>query len=129
MHGYDGGRIGCALLGEGATLSASSFAPYPGYSGGLTVSGSVTQMVTVGSTQTFDVSFSGLGAECAGGAGSAANSCGVHIHSGYSCSDASAVGGHYYAGGVTADPWTGVAYTSADGALSATLSVGTGGAA
>ena len=92
VHGYDGGRIGCALLGEGATLSASSFAPYPGYGGALTVSGAVTQMVTVGSTPTFDLSFTGLDPACVAGAGSADNSCGVHIHSGKSCSDASLVG-------------------------------------
>merc|ERR1719230_797604 len=50
--------------------------------------------------QTFDLSFTGLDTDCASGAGSAA-----------------------------ADPWTSVAYTSADGTLTTTLSVDTGGAA
>merc|ERR1712048_1289165 len=36
---------------------------------------------------------------------------GVHIHSGFTCSDASLVGGHYFAAGQT-DPWKTVAYTS-----------------
>ena len=112
VHGRDGGRIACALLGEGATLSAGPFAPYPGYTGDLAVSGAVTQMITVGTTQTFDLSFTGLDTDCEFGAGTAGNSCGVHIHSGYSCDDASLVGGHYFTGDVASDPWTAISYTS-----------------
>ena len=36
------------------------------------------------------------------------------------------MGGHYYGGTVTSDPWTNVAYTSSDGTLSTTISVPTG---
>ena len=68
VHGYDGGRVACALLGEGVTLSAESFVAYPGYAGNLAVSGSVSQMVTVGTTQTFDYSFTGLDTGCSSGA-------------------------------------------------------------
>jgi len=109
-------------------LSAADFVPYPGYAGDLAVSGSVS-MSTVGVVQTITYSFDGLDPACSAGAGTAGNSCGVHIHSGFTCSDASLVGGHYYTGTVTSDPWTTVAYTSADGTLVTTLSVDTGGAA
>jgi len=34
-----------------------------------------------------------------------ANSCGIHVHVGKTCSNATEVGGHFY--GVEKDPWTG----------------------
>ena len=89
-------------LDEGQpVLTASGFVRYPGYSGNLAVAGTVS-IATAGTTQTIDLSFTGLDAACAAGAGPAGNSCGVHIHSGKTCSDASLVGGHYFAGAVTA---------------------------
>lgn len=109
-------------------LAAATFVPYPGYTGPLAVAGTVA-ITTEDTTQTIEMAFTGLDTACAGGAGSAANSCGVHIHSGKTCSDASLVGGHYYTGDVMADPWTSVAYSSADGTFVSTLSVDTGGAA
>lgn len=39
------------------------------------------------------------------------NACGIHIHSGSTCDDASGVGGHYYHGDLAADPWSPVVYT------------------
>ena len=79
VHGYDGGRIGCAILGTGsqATLTSSGFVPYYTYSGALAVSGTVGPMTTSGTSQTFDYSLSGLDTACSGGAGAAANSCGI----------------------------------------------------
>jgi len=63
---------------------------------------------------------------CSSGPGSAANSCGLHIHSGKSCADA---GGHYFAGTVTADPWVSVSYTSiGNGTTAGVERVMTGGA-
>ena len=38
------------------------------------------------------------------------NSCGIHIHEGKTCDDASLVGGHYYEGNT--DPWANVVYTA-----------------
>merc|ERR1712032_891663 len=44
----------------------------------------------------------------------ASNSLGVHVHGGTTCSEASAVGGHYY--DAKDDPWSNIHYTSdADG--------------
>ena len=70
-------------------------------------------------------SLSGADPACASGAGTAGNSCGVHIHSGMTCLDDA--GGHYYTGAVTSDPWTSIAYTSSSsGAASGTVVVDTG---
>ena len=128
VHAYDGSRIGCALLsdGVGATLVASAFVPYFSYSGALGVGGSVGPMSTAGTTQTFAYSLSGVDPQCSSGAGSAGNSCGIHIHAGSTCT-ADALG-HYYTGAVSADPWTAIAYTSdASGASAGSYSVTTGG--
>ena len=58
-----------------------------------------------------------VGAPGSSGAGSAANSCGIHIHSGMTCTGNAL--GHYYTGSVTTDPWTTIAYTStSDGTTS-----------
>ena len=43
----------------------------------------------------------------------ASKSGGWHVHSGFSCSDTSLVGGHYYDPAVTpVDPWIGVSWAS-----------------
>merc|ERR1719164_359233 len=39
-----------------------------------------------------------------------ANACGIHIHEGKTCDDASAVGGHYFA--TDSDPWSPLGYNS-----------------
>ena len=112
VHGYGGERIGCAILGAATqvTLTAGGFVPYYTYTGNLAVSGTVGPMTTVGTTQTFAYSMSGLDPLCAGGAGSAGNSCGIHIHAESTCT--AGAGGHYFTGSVTSDPWVSIAYTS-----------------
>mmetsp|Transcript_22865 Transcript_22865/g.45740 ORF Transcript_22865/g.45740 Transcript_22865/m.45740 type:complete len:153 (+) Transcript_22865:98-556(+) len=70
---------------------------YPDYDGDLVVSGDVEI--------TFDeyamsFLFNGKGLEAGCGPG-----CGVHIHTGTTCSDADLVGGHYWAPAGTEDPW------------------------
>ena len=77
VHGFDGGRIGCALLGTGAgaSLSAGGFVNYFSYSGSLNVSGTVGPMTTSGTEQTFSYTLAGLDTRCSSGAGTAANSC------------------------------------------------------
>lgn len=57
--------------------------------------------------------YGGGGEQC-----SAANGCGVHVHSGFGCEDSAAQGGHWYdSATVAVDPWKQVGYklTSADG--------------
>ena len=63
-----------------------------------------------------DVSFmydlEGLDARCSNGAGSAANSCGIHIHEG-TCGNA---GNHYYnQQTISQDPWANINYSTGEG--------------
>jgi len=121
IHDLSGARIACATLRrtvEGATLGATTFTPYFSYTGDLMVSGSLGPLTTSATTQTFTYSLTGVDPMCLDGAGDAANSCGVHIHSGFTCADNA--GGHYFSGDVTSDPWTTVAYTTGKGTMSVT---------
>ena len=104
-----------------AQLTATDFVPYYNYNGGLAVAGTVT-VTTDGTSQTLDYELTGTEADCAGGADSeAANSCGVHIHSGVSCDgDAS---GHYYDDELVAsDPWGSITYAGQVGSVSSSCS-------
>ena len=108
-------------------LAATDFVKYYTYAGALSVAGSVGPMTTAGTTQTFVYSLTGVDPACASGAGTAGNSCGIHIHSGTTCAGNAL--GHYYTGSVTSDPWTTIAYTSSGSATSGVLSVDTGASA
>merc|ERR1711936_1481225 len=56
--------------------------------------GRVGPVVTMGVTQTFSYSLANVDTLCSAGAGSAANSCGIHIHTGTSCTNNAL--GHYF---------------------------------
>ena len=108
-----------------AQLTATDFVPYYNYDGDLAVAGTVT-VTTDGTSQTLAYSLTGTETDCAGGADSeAANSCGVHIHSGVSCDgDAS---GHYYDDELVAsDPWASITYAGNYPASGTTDPVDTG---
>merc|ERR1712190_244051 len=93
--------------------------------GNLAVTGRVGPVVTMGVTQTFSYSLANVDALCSAGAGSAANSCGIHIHTGTSCTNNAL--GHYFTDTVTNDPWTAISYTSLpNGTTSGTAAVMTG---
>jgi len=109
-------------------LTAGGFVRYYSYTGAVQVGGSVGPMTTAGTTQTFSYALSGVDPACASGPGTAANSCGVHIHAGTTCAENAL--GHYYSGFVQADPWASnyTTYaTNAAGGASGSLSVNTGG--
>lgn len=121
VHGHDGARIACGILASTTevTLTATSFVPYYTYAGNLAVRGTIGPMTTTdGTTQTFSYSLTGTDPSCADGVDSSkANSCGIHIHAGTSCTRHAE--GHYYASGLS-DPWTNVVYTpDAEGVVSA----------
>ena len=111
VHNEDGSRAACAILN--VVKAVGMVQPYPGTSGPIMGSLSYTYNATA---VTVIGAVSGVEANKVAQAG-VANSMGVHIHRGDSCSDASVVGGHYFSPGKT-DPWKNVVYTS--------TSVGTG---
>jgi hypothetical protein len=95
----------------------TALAPYPGYTGELSVTGTVGAYLDSTNEAYIWYDIAGLGAGCAAGpAAGVANSCGIHIHEGKTCDDASAVGGHYYdKGSVSADPWSPITFLASDG--------------
>eukprot|EP00666_Eupelagonemidae_sp_cell4sb_P007068 gene7068-biopygen35174 len=145
IHDATGARIGCGVIAKSTTCDTHSptasptttaptvgaqsgcFSPYPGYSGSLHALGSFVVSTGAGGALTVDWTAAGLDPVCASapppGVG---NACGIHIHSGTSCADASLVGGHYYAG-LSSDPWSPIVYTAqADASSTGTVSVVSG---
>jgi len=128
VHALDSGaRIACGIIGAetGGTarqsLYIASFAPYPGYSGSLKVTGTMTVAGISGTdttaAQTLTWSLAGLDTACVANAGdNVTNGCGIHVHTGTSCGSHAGVGGHYYSAALGSDPWAPVVYVaSADG--------------
>eukprot|EP00413_Alexandrium_margalefii_P049831 CAMPEP_0204608056 /NCGR_PEP_ID=MMETSP0661-20131031/60081_1 /ASSEMBLY_ACC=CAM_ASM_000606 /TAXON_ID=109239 /ORGANISM="Alexandrium margalefi, Strain AMGDE01CS-322" /LENGTH=882 /DNA_ID=CAMNT_0051619527 /DNA_START=60 /DNA_END=2708 /DNA_ORIENTATION=+ len=91
-------KIGCGVIGHAETLVARLSA-YPGYTG-VAPEGTLAVTETASGIQIRGV-MTGLPALIEAG---------IHIHSGFSCSAAADVGGHYY-DGLPSDPWT-TTYTS-----------------
>ena len=105
-------------------LTATDFVPYYNYEGGLAVTGTVT-VTSDGTSQTLAYSLSDTEIGCAGGAGPADNSCGVHIHSGMTCT--ADAGGHWYDDEtITQDPWASITYAESFPASGTTDPVDTG---
>lgn len=126
------GRSGSFATGIVATvafpsgsLEAKEFVPYYSYTGNLAVAGAIGPITTSGTTQTFTYTLTNTDPACSSGAGGLSNSCGIHIHSGTTCTEHAL--GHYFTGEITTDPWTAISYTSTStGAAEGTVSVNTG---
>merc|ERR1719263_1331264 len=116
VHDSTGGRVGGALLPSKLEVRDTNLAPYPGYSGELSVTGAVGGYL-YGNDAYVWYNLAGLETDCATVPEGVANACGIHIHEGMTCDDADSVGGHYYDGdAISADPWAPVTYqASADG--------------
>merc|ERR1719343_1157378 len=115
------GRIGMKTAVDQPGLEVDRFVVYPGYVGKLHVSGTLKIEGASGSsktaTQTLTWNLKGLDTACkAGAADRVKNGCGIHVHHGSSCKSADDVGGHYFSGALSTDPWAGVRYVAgADG--------------
>merc|ERR1739845_83109 len=83
---------------------------YPGYSGPRIVTGYVHAYLDHAGHANLHYSLHGVEDECKTTPEGVANACGIHIHEGKTCDDASAVGGHYYA--TESDPWGALGYKS-----------------
>merc|ERR1712137_1511973 len=84
--------------------------PYPGYTGKLKVEGNVNAYLSKTGNAYVTYEMKGLEDACKTTPEGVANACGIHIHEGKTCDDASAVGGHYYA--TDSDPWGVLGYNS-----------------
>jgi len=147
VHDITGARVACALLQgtqiAGMPLFVESFSKYPGYTGSLSIAGSVAvEQIGTGAeaSQVLAFSLTGVDPACSvadssgarrlrgAASGSVPNACGIHVHEGSNCSDADTVGGHFYNSAIIAeDPWTTITYNSPDGvATGITESVVTG---
>lgn len=109
IHDFQGNRAACVSIPFGTDRLTTPLPPlsaYPGYNGSLNITGSVrVDFRGNGAKISFDLN--GTDAGCPG---TAPNSCGIHIHSGFSCADAQ---GHYF--DVTkfpTDPWARAVYFS-----------------
>ena len=88
---------------------------YPGYKGSLAITGQVN-LTTDKGVVGLSWSLAGTEKECGGktsriGSG-VANACGLHIHTGMTCSTHNDVGGHFFHSGSHGDPWARSVYVS-----------------
>jgi len=95
-----------------AGLQVTSFVKYPGSSTTFDVAGVayITPTSVGDGSIRLTWGLTGTDSACPIGTG---NVCGIHIHTGLTCSNASLVGGHLYEAAV--DPWTAVRYNSTAG--------------
>jgi len=95
---------------------ASQLLPYPGYAGDLDVTGYVSASFSSVGSASVTYNLKGLEDACKTTPKGVGNACGIHIHEGKSCDDASAVGGHYYdSASISSDPWAPLGYNSRSG--------------
>lgn len=137
VHDVTGARIACALLKgstftSGKQLTVSSFEKYPGYSGKLEVAGSMgIDLIGTGVEASQVLTFNLTGGDPVCGTADITgvpNACGIHVHMGRDCGNASTIGGHYYdQDKIASDPWKPIMYTAKSGkALGVTIKVVTG---
>lgn len=134
VHDVNGDRVACGQLY--APLIVSRFEQYPGYTGSLVVEGTMTvgemvydaELTSAGqeATQLLNWTLSGTDPNCMQDRKSGIpNACGIHIHEGTDCSNASTIGGHRWdKNAIKNDPWAPVQYVSVpdrDGTLTLRL--------
>jgi len=93
-----------------AAFGGVTLGPYPGYAGDLAIDGKVDAYLSRTGNAYVTYELSGVEDVCTTTPEGVSNACGIHIHEGKTCDDASAVGGHYY--GVDSDPWGALVYNT-----------------
>jgi len=98
------------------TTAEAVIYPYPDYKGDVHVAGTVTLEPAADKAVKLSWKLTGVEANACKGAPPAgvANACGVHIHVGMGCKNASAVGGHYYDANIKTDPWSASCYNTSN---------------
>jgi len=110
IHASDGSRVACGVLSKsrksakscksskGTKALSTCLDTYPDYSGDINASGSTVTVKFDGDNLDFKYNLNGVEANCV--------DCGIHIHTGTTCDDASLVGGHYWDASKVDDLWT-----------------------
>lgn len=127
VHDKTGARIACASMASlgslpvasPGSLTASNFERYPTYSGNLSVTGEVYFQLVESegdAAQAMSYRLTGVDPLCGSeNVSGVANACGIHIHEGTSCSNASSIGGHFWnKTSISSDPWLPVMYATVD---------------
>jgi len=114
VHDSTGARVACALLPASLFQQQHSvkFSAYPGYAGDLKVTGDVSAYYSERNKEVY-MKYNLGGTEatlCKTAPAGVGNACGIHVHEGNTCDDATQVGGHYFS--VDADPWGAITYSS-----------------
>lgn len=123
LHDHTGARISCNFIGE--VLDVSDVGVYPGTTDSPIVGSAKLVFGAHSARLIYDLD--GVEESCKV-AGDAANSCGIHIHEGMSCANASIPGGHYYnKRDYEEDPWAHIVYVEkANGTAQGSTSVSYG---
>jgi len=120
VHSNGGGRVACGLLSEvtsGVRVASLAQLSTSGVTGSVTIYAASDKVIGAGSAMGLEASLADPsvgGSDC-----TAMNGCGVHVHSGTACTDATTQGGHYYTG--RSDPWEQIRYSSTDASGSASF--------
>jgi len=124
VHDSTGARVACGELPASLFSPPSStkrisvdLKPYPGYTGDLAVKGLAGAWLSGyagGDLAGVWWALTGLETEnCKTVPEGVGNACGIHIHTGMDCTDATSIGGHYFdADTVESDPWAPISYNS-----------------
>jgi len=89
--------------------AVSSLSPYPGFTGDPVEGG--VELSFHNNAVNISYQLKNIDRQCSNPDKATPNSCGIHIHEGKSCDDATKVGGHYYNKDLlTTDPWAAIMY-------------------
>jgi hypothetical protein len=89
--------------------AVSSLSPYPGFTGDPVEGG--VELSFHNNAVNISYQLKNIDRQCSNPDKATPNSCGIHIHEGKSCDDATKVGGHYYNKDLlTTDPWAAIIY-------------------
>jgi hypothetical protein len=118
VHGEDGSPVACGLLQKASedvlTTETEPMGESLVTSEITTISGAmeVGEVCFLGKAYGLERELVSVNAETAGTDCTANNGCGVHVHSGVSCTNSTTQGGHYYS--TVDDPWVTTGYRTTD---------------
>lgn len=118
FHDFDGQKMTCSVLGSTTDrVTLGTIMPIMGYSGPAKATAGCIGLEFRGTSVQINANLTKVDPRCSQGPSGAENSCGIHIHVGTSCDNATAIGLHFYDPSIYAsdvEPWKYVSYTADD---------------